>query len=118
MRPEEALDAARRAASEQRAAGAYGEAVESRPGPPPPETWQARLPAWAMIDPDLSEVRSTRRFGAPMTTVKRWLLRLLSQYHVALIAEITRFNVTLLEEVRGLERRVAELEERREGDGR
>lgn len=110
MRPEEALEAARRAATEMRDSGAYREAMPSRLGPPSPETWRVRLPDWASVDPDLSEVRSTRRLGAPITALKRVLLRLLSQYHLMLIAEITRFNVALLGEQRRLERRVAELE--------
>lgn len=110
MIPEDALAAARAAAAEMRAEGAYAQAVESRPGPPSPETWRGLLWHWAFVDPDLSEVRSIRRYGAPITALKRVLLRLLAQYHALLTTEQARFNVVLLGEVRALERRVGELE--------
>ena len=72
----------------------------------------AKLYEWALLEPDLRDVRSTRRFGAPMTAVKRGLLRLLAQYHAALIAEQTRFNVNLLGYLRRLEERIEALERR------
>jgi hypothetical protein len=110
--PEDALDRARAAAAEMRAAGAYSEARATRPGPPPPEAAELKLYQWALIDPDVRQVRSTRRFGAPLTALKRLLLRLLVQYHLQLISEQTRFNVMLLGYVRRLESRIEELEAR------
>jgi hypothetical protein len=71
-----------------------------------------KLFEWALIEPDVREVRSTRRLGAPITALKRGLLRLLLQYHTSLLAEQTRFNVNLLMHVKRLEDRVEELERR------
>jgi hypothetical protein len=110
--PEQALGLARERALEQRAAGAYADARPSRPGPPPPEGIALKLYQWAFIEPDTSHVRSLRRTGAPVTFVKRLLLRLLVQYHVQLVGDQTRFNVMLLGHVNRLERRVEELEAR------
>jgi hypothetical protein len=108
--PEQALEQARAAAAQLRAQGAYGEDRETLP----PEAAEAPTPGklfeWALIDPDLRNVRSTRRLGAPITALKRGLLRLLGQYHAELIAEQARFNVHLALYVRRLEERVAELE--------
>jgi hypothetical protein len=117
-RPEDALEQARAAAAEMRAAGAYGEARPSLPGPPPPELVDLKLYQWAFIEPDLRQVRSTRRFGAPLTAVKRALLRLLIQYHVQLIGEQTRFNAVMVGYVHRLEARIAELEEELAREGR
>ena len=107
-RPEDALAAARRAAAEARARGGYVE--------PEIEAGRADLPledklvAWSLPDPDVREVRSTRRAGRPVTVLKQLLLRLLGQYHALLIAEQTRFNVNHLLLTRRLEQRVAALE--------
>jgi hypothetical protein len=102
---------ARAGAGELRAAGAYPE-----PPPPPrpasPAALRAKLFAWAVLEPDATAVRSTRRLGAPVTALKQLLLRLLAQYHVQLIAEQSRFNVMLLRYVSGLETRIEELEAR------
>ncbi|MDQ6745182.1 MAG: hypothetical protein M3Z27_04075 [Actinomycetota bacterium] len=108
--PEEALPRARAAAARLRAEGVY-------PGAPTEATPSAgvslgKLAEWAMIEPDLREVRSTRRLGAPVTAFKRVLLRLLEQYHVELRSQQTRFNLTLLGEVHRLEQRIDELERR------
>ncbi len=108
--PEDALGRARAAAAQMRASGAYAEARATRPGPPPPEAAELKLYQWALIEPDIAHVRSLRRFGAPVTALKRLLLRLLVQYHVQLISEQTRFNVMLLGYVRRLESRIEELE--------
>jgi hypothetical protein len=108
--PEQALEQARAAAAEMRGQGAYGEDRE----PQAPDSADALTPGklfeWALIDPDLRNVRSTRRLGAPITALKRGLLRLLGQYHAELIAEQARFNVNLALYVRRLEERLAELE--------
>ena len=108
--PEQALEAARAAAADMRARGAYpGTDVERAP-----ETETAisleNLFDWALIDPDLREVRSTRKLGAPVTWLKLGLVRLLRQYHAELIAQQTRFNVHVLGHVRRLEARIEELE--------
>ncbi len=116
--PEDAVARARAAAAEMRAGGAYGEARPVRGGPPPPELADRRLYQWAFIEPDIRQVRSTRRFGGPMTAVKRGLLRLLAQYHGQLLGEQTRFNAALVGYVRRLEARIAELEEKLGQEGR
>ena len=107
--PEEALEQARAALASMRGAGAYGEeqSVELAPGEP---ITSGKLFEWALIEPDLRNVRSTRRLGAPITALKRGLLKLLAQYHAELIAEQARFNVNLVLHVRGLEERIAQLE--------
>lgn len=107
--PEDAVARARAAAAEMRAQGAYADARAAEPAAPATEL---KLYQWAIVEPDVSWVRSTRRFGAPITALKRLLLRLLVQYHVQLIADQTRFNVTLLGHVQRLEARIAELEAR------
>lgn len=109
-RPEDAVQQARDGAAEMRRQGAYGEATAIRHGPPPSGTSELKLYQWALIEPDTSDVRSTRRLGAPITALKRLLLRLLVQYHMQLTGEQTRFNVALLGYVKGLEARVEELE--------
>ena len=107
--PEQALEEARAAAAQMRARGAYGEG-ESGELEPSEALTPGKLFEWALIDPDLRNVRSTRRLGAPITALKRGLLRLLNQYHAELIAEQARFNVNVALYVRRLEERVAELE--------
>jgi hypothetical protein len=112
-KPEQAIEQARQAAASMRAEGAYAGDTERAV---PPASTSERLSEWAMIDPDLRSVRSTRRFGAPLTAFKRGLLRLLAQYHAELTAQQSRFNVKLVEELRTLERRVEAIE-RRLNDG-
>jgi hypothetical protein len=114
-RPEEALARARQELAAMRAAGSYREAVTRHPIEATAAVTTAKLYEWALIEPDVRDVRSTRRTGAPITALKRLLLRLLGQYHGALIAEQTRFNVNLLVALSRLEDRIAELE-RRLGD--
>lgn len=110
--PEEALSRASESARRKREEGVY----------PPDEPGALErsitsdtagaelLGEWAVISVDPDNVYSTRRLGGPITLVKRMLLRLLRQYHAELEAKQTRFNITLLEHVRELERRVARLE--------
>lgn len=112
--PEAALAQARAAAASMRAAGAYGEERSDFQVRPSGETTTEKLFEWAWIEPDLRDVRSTRRLGAPITALKRLLLRLLAQYHGELIAEQTRFNVYLVGHVGRLEERIDELEHRLE----
>lgn len=107
--PDHAVEEARAAAATMRARGAYGEGQDSPSGAVTATTLE-NLFEWAMIDPDLREVRSTRRLGAPVTLLKLGLVRLLNQYHAELIAQQTRFNVHVLGHVRRLETRIEELE--------
>ena len=113
MRPEDALEHARAEAERKRAAGRYredsaavSELEDAIPGPVTPE----QLREWALIDVDTSLLRSTRRAGAPVTGVKRLLLRLLRQYTNELEAQQTRFNVGVLARLEELENRIAKLE--------
>jgi hypothetical protein len=108
--PEQAVEEARAAAARMRSRGAYDEDPESAELEPAEALTPGKLFEWALIDPDLRNVRSTRRLGAPITALKRVLLRLLAQYHAELIAEQARFNVNVALYVRRLEERVAELE--------
>jgi hypothetical protein len=109
--PEDALARARAAAAQMRAAGRYQDADSLRAAAPHDrDTAEMRLYRWAMLDPDLRQVRSLRRWGAPITWVKRLLLRLLVQYHVQLLGDQTRFNMMLVGYVRLLEDRIEELE--------
>jgi hypothetical protein len=114
--PEEAVERAREAAADMRAAGVYPQKAAPATAPVPGES-TSRLLRWAEIEPDLRDVRSTRRYGAPITALKRGLLRLLGQYHAELIANQTRFNIQLLIEVRRLEDRIATLERQASKDG-
>ncbi|MDX6696642.1 MAG: hypothetical protein QOE65_39 [Solirubrobacteraceae bacterium] len=106
--PEEAAaEAARRARARQHPDAEFLEELgeDTRGG-------LARLHEWAVIDVEPDAVRSTRRGGAPVTRFKRFLARMLGQYHNEQNAQIGRFNVHLLGYVAQLEERVAELEER------
>jgi len=113
--PGEAVERARAAAASMRAAGAYGDDLGAHDLEPETVSNQ-KLYEWAVIEPDVEEVRSTRRFGAPMTALKRLLLRLMAQYHAELLAQQTRFNVNMVGQLRRLERRVQELERRAADD--
>ncbi len=108
--PEQALDQAREASASMRSSGAYGENPSHAQVEPTDAITTGKLFEWALIEPDLRNVRSTRRWGAPVTALKLAMLRLLAQYHGELIAEQTRFNVNLVGHVRRLEERIEELE--------
>ena len=108
--PEEAVARAREAAARMRDRGAYDEPDASPQLGPADALTPGKLFEWALIEPDLRNVRSTRRLGAPVTALKRALLRLLGQYHAELIAEQARFNVNAAAYICRLEERVAELE--------
>jgi hypothetical protein len=114
-RPEEARPRAEEEAARKRAGGAYPPSDARRaldptfvPERPPPEL----LAEWAVLSVEDSTLYSTRRLGAPVTVIKRLLVRLLRQYFVELEAKQTRFNIALLERYQELERRVEELERR------
>jgi hypothetical protein len=113
LKPEEAVEHARAETERKRAAGGYRdestavqELADAITGPVTPQ----QLREWALIDVDASLMRSTRRAGAPVTALKRLLLRLLRQYTNELEAQQTRFNVGVLARLEELERRIASLE--------
>lgn len=106
--PEEAAAEAVRRASER----AYPDAERLESLGADDRGGLSRLQEWAAIEVEPEAVRSTRRAGAPITRLKRFLVRMLVQYHNEEHAQITRFNVHLLGYVAQLEERVAELEER------
>jgi hypothetical protein len=112
--PEHALEQARARAAAIRAEGGYAADVSRFAIEPINAPSTEKLLEWALIEPDLEEVRSTRAFGAPVTLLKRALLRLLAQYHAQLIAEQTRFNINVVVQIRRLENRIEELERRLE----
>ena len=112
-RPEDALDAARRAAAER----GYEEPEGVRALDEPVAAEYAStelLREWAFIELDAGSLYSTRRFGAPITWTKRFVLRALRQYLAELEARQTRFNVALLARLELLEQRMAELERKPE----
>ena len=114
MRPEEALSAARAAAAAARARGAYadddlaGLTIE-----PTDRVSTEQLFEWAVIEPDPSAVRSTRRLGAPITLVKRVLARALRQELAQAYAQQTRFNLHAAVRIAELEERLERLERQR-----
>jgi hypothetical protein len=114
--PEEALERARASAASMRASERYGDHTEALRLQPEPVTTD-KLLAWALIDPDLSVVGSTHRLRAPITHIKRLLLRLLAQYHSELLASQARFNVGVVGELRRLEERIDGLERKLDEHG-
>jgi hypothetical protein len=114
VKPEDALAEARREVERIRAAGGYAERDPSSLRIEPLDrVTHAQLLEWALVEPDLSKLRSTRRFGAPITWLKRMLLRGLQQYHNELAFQQSRFNIQLLRRVFELEERIEELERER-----
>jgi hypothetical protein len=106
--PREALAAARAAARDT-----TGNAAEPDGSPwseDSPVDSARRLARWAIIEPDASQVYSTRRYGRPITAVKRGLVLLLRQYIGQVSAQQSRFNAEVAAHVVRLEERVAELE--------
>jgi hypothetical protein len=113
VNPEEALEAARAAAADARARGAYADDLGGFAIEPTDRITAEQLTEWAAIEPDPALMRSTRRAGAPVTLLKRLLMRGLQQYHNELTAQQTRFNLNLLAYVAELEDRVKALEDAR-----
>lgn len=107
MTPEEALERARAARFDDDLSGFVIE--------PTDRISTEQLMEWAVIEPDPDLVYSTRRWGAPITWVKRLLLRALRQYHGQIVAEQTRFNLHVMVYVAELEDRIAALEAERDG---
>jgi hypothetical protein len=104
--PEEALERAREAAERKRAEGVYPPRSEPAPSD------RDYLAEWAVLRGDPDVVYSTRRLGAPLTALKRLLLRAMRQYLLDVEARQTRFNAAMLDRLDQLERRVSELERR------
>ena len=116
-RPEDALAAARATAEQRRRGGGYEEAggVSELDEPVAAEYASPEvLREWAFIELDAGSLYSTRRFGAPITWTKRFVLRALRQYLAELEARQTRFNVAMLARLELLEQRVTELERKPE----
>ena len=111
-RPDDALARAKEAAERKRAEGVY---AGPRPGALQ-ETIAADTPThealseWALLSVDPDVAYSTRRAGAPVTALKRLLMRMLRQYHIELEAQQTRFNIGVATRLRELEERVERLE--------
>ena len=110
MRPEDALAAARDAAARARERGAYGDDLEGFAIAPTDRVSTERLLEWAVIDPDVELVRSTRRRGGLITLAKRALLHVLRQYHAQAHAQQTRFNLHAAVRIAELEERLERLE--------
>jgi hypothetical protein len=109
-RPDEALDAARAAAASARTRGEYGDDLRGLTIAPTDATTVEKLLEWALIEPDVDLVYSTRRWGRPITAFKRGLIWTLRQYNGQVYGQQTRFNHHIVLYARRLEDRVAELE--------
>ena len=112
MKPEDALAEARAEVERLKALGRYDEPAGGLTIEPLDQVTRAQLLEWALIEPDLTKLRSTRRYGAPITWVKRLLLRGLQQYHNEVSYQQTRFNIHVLRKVLELEDRIEKLEKR------
>ena len=113
MKPEEAAAEARRRAEAARARGGYADALDEHVIEPLDTVTVEYLLEWAVIEPDVDLVYSTRRYGGPITAVKRALIRALRQYHGQAFAQQTRFNIQLALYVGQLHDRVERLERQR-----
>ena len=111
MKPEEALAHARAQLEQKRASGAYNEELADLQLQPDERLSIERLMEWAVIEPDLDLVTSTRRLGAPIGWAKRTLEHMLRQYHRQLESQQTRFNLHLLTRIAELEDRITDLED-------
>jgi hypothetical protein len=109
--PEQALAKAQASAETMRASGAYGDDLAGFRIEPADAVSTRQLLEWAVIEPDPANLYSTRKLGAPITFVKRMVLRSLRQYLTELTAQQTRFNIQLTAYVRALTERVEALEQ-------
>lgn len=71
-----------------------------------------------MIEPEELEVYSTRRFGAPITALKRLLIRLMRQYLVQVSAQQSRFNAYVVGHLVAMDERIQALEQSHADTGR
>jgi hypothetical protein len=115
MKPEDALAAARLAVADARARGAYADDLSGFAVEPTDRITTEQLLEWAVIEPDVDLVRSTRRFGGPITAVKRAAVHVLRQYLAQVISQQTRFNLHAAVRLAELEERVERAEGRRPG---
>jgi hypothetical protein len=112
VKPEQAIEAARRSVAARREEGDYRTNLRTLKVNPTVERVSSdQLMEWSLIEPDPDLVISTRRLGAPISAAKRRLLHLLRQYHGQLESQQTRFNVHLLARVVELEDRLALVED-------
>ena len=109
--PDDALAAARKAAADGRARGEYDDDLRGLTIEPTDATTVDKLLEWALIEPDVDLVYSTRRWGRPITAVKRAMIWTLRQYNGQVFGQQTRFNHHIVLYARRLEDRVAELEQ-------
>ncbi|HVS29202.1 MAG TPA: hypothetical protein VHE14_06595 [Solirubrobacteraceae bacterium] len=114
--PELALERARQEVVRRRDAGEYADDLGGFRIEPVVELTTEKLLEWALIEPDIERVYSTRRWGRPITAFKRALIWATRQYHGQVYGEQTRFNhhVTIYagqyrDRVRELEQEVARL---------
>ena len=110
MRPEDAVPAARAAAEAARERGADRDDLGGVAVAPTDRITTERLLEWAVIEPDLDVVRSTRRHGGAITWVKRALVRALRQYLAEQQAQQTRFNLAVAGRLTEIEERLERLE--------
>ena len=111
MRPEEALEQARRRAAQH----SDDAEIEGLTIEPTDRVGLEQLIEWAVAEADIDKVRSTRALGAPITALKRGLVHLTRQQTGDLLAQQARFNLHLLTRVAELEERVKRLEDERAG---
>lgn len=111
MSPEEALAAARAAAAQARARGEYGQDLDGFVIAPTDRVSVDQLMEWAVVEPDETLMRSTRRLGRPITFVKRLLLRGLQQHFNELTMLQARFNLNAVVRMVELEDRLDKLEQ-------
>lgn len=107
--PAQVLAAAREAAARSDREAAGDESAEWHLQDPAVSA--RRLAEWAIIEPDEAELYSTRRWGRPITWVKRLLVKLLRQYIGQVSAQQSRFNAQIAAHVLRLEERVGALED-------
>src|SRR4051794_41366243 len=93
--PEEALALARVRAAEARARGGYADELGRFAIDPVDAVTLEHLIEWAVVEPDLSELPSTRAYVAPITWLKLMLYRLMRQYNGQVLAQQSRFNIQL-----------------------
>jgi hypothetical protein len=105
-RPEDAFERARAAAGSSPPPGEVARSLEHDLAGE--SASDALLQEWAVISVEPEVIYSSRRLGAPVTLMKRVILRLMRQYTAELEAQQTRFNLAVLGRLRELERRRGE----------
>jgi hypothetical protein len=108
--PEDAVEEARTRAAIARAQNAYPDVSEGFAVEPVERVTRDRLLDWGLIESRPEVVRSTRVLGAPITWLKRMLVRLLRQQQEQLSYDQTRFNLNMVVYAHALAERVSELE--------